>query len=146
MRQVTAGLILSGDWNYPSVLEVRSYNLIMTPPPDLLFSGSQWQSRPTTTKSLRFLVIGRLKNCCADTLCFLVIFGFFCQPVKYVDTCYWNQTKFPIHKVMVAKRGRLRINPAIWAAIGHRFKARKKRKLKMCNIKLFINCYSSMKI
>ena len=48
---------------------------------------------------------------------------------------YWNQTKFPIHKVcIVAKRGltnranihtpmsgRIPINPAIVAAIGHRF-------------------------
>ena len=88
----------------------------------------------------------------------IVFFYFFfklsvCQPVKYgihVYVCihsYWNQTKFPIHKVWWLREasqigktviplqyvkklfktqpGRIPIDPAILAAIGHRFIAQK---------------------
>ena len=55
-------------------------------------------------QSLCFLVIGRLQNWQGEEffLFLVIIFFFFCQPVKYVIhvyAVYWNQTKFPIHKV-----------------------------------------------
>ena len=78
-------------------------------------------------KSLRFLVIGQL-----------YFFGhlFFLPTGKYVMHVY-ARTKFPIHKVWwlyerLHKSGKRSYPyPAILAAIGHHFIAKKKRKLKM---------------
>ena len=50
-------------------------------------------------KSIRFLVIGQLRK---QSFFILVIFNFFLPTSEIRDTCthgYWNQTKFPIHKV-----------------------------------------------
>ena len=91
------------------------------------------------------LYIGQLHNQCSYTLVLFLAIFLFLPTTEIRDTCihgYWNQTKFPIHKSMVAKRGhtnlanvhtpiwkksfktqhgRIPIDPVILAAIGHRF-------------------------
>ena len=114
--------------------------------------SKKWRTNKAQKISLQFLVISRLQNWCGYALFFFLIF-FFCQPVKYMSVIhgYWKQTKFPHTQSMVAKRGhtnrantctpieymyvnksfkshsqhgRIPINPAILAAIGHRFIAK----------------------
>ena len=104
-------------------------------------------------KSLRFLVIGRLQNRCGDTLfpLFLVFwyFSFFANR-EIRDTLYTRGPNFPLYKVRWLREasqirqtfipyvkksfqtqyGRIPIDPAILAAIGHRFIANKKKKKK----------------
>ena len=92
-------------------------------------------------KSLQFLVIGRLQNRCSDMLSFLG--GIFFANRKICDNTWSAGTKFPIYKVrwlrqasqirqtfiplcvksFKTQHGRIPIDPAISAAIGHRQRA-----------------------
>ena len=85
-------------------------------------------------KSLRFLVIGRVRNRCGDML--LLFFCFFCQQGNTWYIVYAG-TKFPIQKYgscpyvkksFKTQHGRILVDPAILAAIGHRFIAQENLK------------------
>ena len=87
----------------------------------------QFSSNLKGQKSLQFLVIGRLQNRCGDTL-FLYTGTSSCIRI-FLEPDQISQTQS-----MVAKRGLTNhtiYTPANLAAIGHRFTAKKKRKLKM---------------
>ena len=122
-----------------------------------LLHCKHWSHTFRLKKSIQFLVIGWFQNRYGDTYFYFNFFFviFFFWPSSEIHICgYWNQTKFPIHKVwwlrqalligqtsipptctctcmwtsrLKTQHSRIPIDPATLAAIGQRFIAKIKK-------------------